>query len=452
VLLVAQALLFLVLAGRTGGLYPATSNERLAEIIASDLREELERNSVLDVPAHIDREYSRVAQPFIIVLTDGRAFSNRDPVPTPLLRNARGLLRRLAFGRIGPRPPRQAGDGDDRGSFSPIVVDGVLIGLVAVPQGPPPLFGAVRVLGPTMALTGIVLLCIGAAASAALIFGPVSRRLGGLEAAAQRIGAGDTTARAPEEGGDEVAAVAATFNRMAADLHARAEALAVSDRARRQLLADVSHELMTPLTAIRGYLETLGMPELHLDPSTRERYLRIVDEETRRLEHIIGDLLDLARLEGGGATLRHERVSIAALFSRVSERHERESRERGITLTTLVEPGAETVMGDPDRLEQVLQNLAANALRHIPDGGRLSLTAVARADAISITVRDNGPGIPPEHLPLIFDRFYKADAARASAGSGLGLSIVKGIVDAHGGTLSARNEDGAVFEIVLPNP
>src|SRR5689334_17712239 len=95
VLLVAQALLFLVLAGQNGGLYPATSNDRLAEIIASDLREELERNSVLDVPAHIDRDYSRVAQLFIIVLADGRVFSNRDPIPPGLLRNARGLLRRL---------------------------------------------------------------------------------------------------------------------------------------------------------------------------------------------------------------------------------------------------------------------------------------------------------------------------------------------------------------------
>jgi signal transduction histidine kinase len=99
----------------------------------------------------------------------------------------------------------------------------------------------------------------------------------------------------------------------------------------------------------------------------------------------------------------------------------------------------------------VLQNLAANALRHVPDGGRLSMAAApVGSDRIRLTVKDNGPGIAPEHLPRIFDRFYKADVARATGGSGLGLSIVKTVVDMHGGTISARNEDGAIFEITLP--
>jgi signal transduction histidine kinase len=450
VLLVAQALLFLVLAGRTGGLFPATSNARLAELIASDLREELERNAALDIAARISSEYGRVVQPFAVVLVDGRVIGNRAGVPPGVLRNARLVLRRMAFGRFGPPPPRRAAQPDTGTSFSPVVANGSLIGVVAVPQGPPPIFGALRVLGPTMALTGVILLGIGAVAAAALIFGPVRRRLGDLETVAERIGSGDTTARAPEEGGDEVAALAAALNRMAADLHARAEALASSDAARRQLLADVSHELMTPLTAMRGYLETLAMPEFNLDAQTRERYVAIVDEETRRLEHIVGDLLDLARLEGGGTVLRHEPVPIESLFTRVAQRHDRELRERRITLTRQVDEGAAEIVGDPVRLEQALQNLAANALRHTPDGGTMALQASPDGKRVRITVRDSGPGIAPEHLPLIFGRFYKVDAARASGGSGLGLSIVKGIVEAHGGTVSARNEDGAVFEIVLP--
>jgi len=110
------------------------------------------------------------------------------------------------------------------------------------------------------------------------------------------------------------------------------------------------------------------------------------------------------------------------------------------------------VNGDRDRLEQVLQNLAANALRHTPDGGTITLSSAATANGIAVTVRDTGSGIPPEHLPLIFDRFYKADASRkAAGGSGLGLSIVKTIVERHGGTITARNDGGAVFEITLPN-
>jgi len=253
-----------------------------------------------------------------------------------------------------------------------------------------------------------------------------------------------------------VAAVARSFNRMAEELAIRAEALAVSDKARRQLLADVSHELMTPLTAMRGYVETLSMPELQLDDATAQRYLAIVTEETHRLEHIIGDLLDLARLEGGGGTMRKETVDVTWLFERVAMRHERELRERRVTLVQRVADGAAHVVGDPDRLEQALQNLAANALRHIEDGGQITLEA---EPGVRLRVRDTGPGIAPEHLPLIFDRFYKIDAARkASGGSGLGLSIVKAIVERHGGTIAAYNDStssnhrGAVFEIVLPAP
>ena len=193
------------------------------------------------------------------------------------------------------------------------------------------------------------------------------------------------------------------------------------------------------------------MVELELDPATRERYLRIITEETHRLEHIIGDLLDLARLEGGGTAMRRERVPVRVLFERAAERHERELTARGIELVRRVEPGAEHVTGDADRLEQVFQNLVANALRYVPEGGRITLAASRDAESIHIEVRDTGPGIPDRQLPLIFDRFYKTDASRRQAGgSGLGLSIVKAIVERHGGTIAARNDAGAVFDITLP--
>jgi signal transduction histidine kinase len=139
------------------------------------------------------------------------------------------------------------------------------------------------------------------------------------------------------------------------------------------------------------------------------------------------------------------------LFDRLASRHEGELKRRAITLATRIGPGAEQVSGDPDRLEQALQNLVANALRHTPEGGTITVTADTASDGMHLMVRDTGPGILPEHLPLIFDRFYKADAARrAATGSGLGLSIVKAIIERHGGSIAARNDDGAVFEIVLP--
>ncbi len=244
---------------------------------------------------------------------------------------------------------------------------------------------------------------------------------------------------------------------MAVDLESRATALAASDRARRQLLADVSHELMTPLSAIRGYVETLGMQEVPLDDSTRHRYLGIVEQETHKLEAIIGDLLDLARLEGGGDRLRAEPVAVEDLFNRVVDRHQPVLRDRRITLDLTIADGTPRIRGDAGRLEQALQNVAANAIRHTPSGGHVSLTAAPLPDTVLISVRDTGPGIPAEHLPRVFDRFYKVDASRAGtavpSGSGLGLSIVRAIIERHGGTVGATNapEGGAIFELRLPS-
>jgi len=333
----------------------------------------------------------------------------------------------------------------------PIFVAGEPVGRVVVLPGGPPFSRIVRQFGPTIALVATSVLVVGTTLIALVVFGPARRRLKAVQAATDRLGAGDLDARAPEQGGDEVTAVARSFNRMAEELSSRTRALEAADTTRRQLLADVSHELMTPLTAMRGYLETLSMAELDIDAPTRERYLQIVSEETHRLEHIVGDLLDLARLEGGGSTMRQERVDVAALFDRVAARHENELRQRNVRLNFHVGAAAEHVIGDPDRLEQALQNLAANALRHTPDGGQITLTSGSDPRGVRLTVCDTGPGIPREHLPLIFERFYKADAARkAAGGSGLGLSIVKAIVERHGGTITARNDNGAVFDIVLP--
>src|SRR5256885_7390428 len=153
-----------------------------------------------------------------------------------------------------------------------------------------------------LSVPGTLVLIVGTTIAAALIFAPARRKLEGLERATELLGSGDLTARAPEIGGDEIARVAHAFNRMAAELAARAEALRTADRLRRQMFADVSHELKTPLTAMRGYLDTLHMPEVALDASTRDRYLNIVRRETGRLERLVSDLLDLARYENAVAS------------------------------------------------------------------------------------------------------------------------------------------------------
>jgi signal transduction histidine kinase len=473
IMLAAEGGVFLWMTDRIAGSMPARSPRRLAALVASDLGTALAANHELDIENYIEEQFGHTLQTFVVIMRDGQILANHNDVPPQLLDAVRAELEFMQargprrFGRRGgwgeglgagdvspgpspgrgTRPPRPV----RRGEFAPILVNGEPVGRVVVLPGGPPFSRIVKQFGPTIALVATSVLVVGTTLIALVVFGPARRRLRAVQEATERLGGGDLDARAPEHGGDEVTAVARSFNRMAAELSSRTRALEGADAARRQLLADVSHELMTPLTAMRGYLETLSMSELEIDTSTRERYLQIVSEETHRLERIVGDLLDLARLEGGGGTLREERVDIAALFDRVAARHERELRQRNIRLEFHVNAGAEHVCGDPDRLEQALQNLAANALRHTPDSGQVTLTSGQDPSGIRLTVRDTGTGIPNEHLGLIFERFYKADAARkAAGGSGLGLSIVKAIVERHGGTITARNDGGAVFEIVLP--
>jgi signal transduction histidine kinase len=467
-MLASEGALFLWISERLAGAMPARSPRQLAGIVSRDVGAALTRNPDLDLDAYLHDQYKDVVQTFFIVLRDGQTSSNHDDVPAAVIGELRAENATFAA-RLGrrrgrgpgdrfegeplPRPLRTGGGIGALGEMAPIFVDDVQVGRVVIWSGDRPFWRIVRQVGPTMAFIAAGVLGVGTAMIALVVFGPVRRRLRDVQSATERLGAGDLSARAPEHGGDEVAALARSFNRMADELARRARELHTSDQTRRQLMADVSHELMTPLTAMRGYIETLTMPEVQLDIATRQRYMTIVTEETHRLEHIIGDLLDLARLEGGGMTLRRDRADVATLFDRVAARHERELAGRRITLTARVDTAAKFIIGDADRLEQALQNLAANALRYTPEGGHIQLAAERTGPEVIITVRDDGPGISSEHLPLIFNRFHKADAARkAAGGSGLGLSITKAIVERHGGTITARNDGGAMFEIRLPSP
>jgi signal transduction histidine kinase len=457
ILLLAQGLLYLWLTDRFVGSSVRTPTQ-LAGLVAAEVSAELDQRPDANLEEFVRARFSHIYQPFLVILRDGRRGSNRPTaLPPEFSRAIQGRMR--AGGLPGESFGRRGGGG---GGFRfpiesvPIVVAGSQVGLVAVPGNPPPVSVALQELGPTLSLFGLGLLAVGATLTALLIFRPAHNRLRTLEQAARALGEGRADVRATETGGDEVSSLARTFNRMAADLDSRAAALTESDRARRQLLADVSHELMTPLSAIRGYVETLAMTDLPLDQGTRHQYLGIVEEETHKLEAIIGDLLDLARLEGGGDTLREEPVSVADLFVRVADRHLPAMRDRGVVLERDMAPGTPPIRGDAARLEQALQNLAANAIRHTPPGGRVVLHASPADNGVRIVVRDTGPGIPPEHLARVFDRFYKVDASRAGtavpSGSGLGLSIVRAIVERHGGTVTASNapEGGAEFELVLP--
>ena len=453
-MLLAQAALFLWLASRSDRPLLGQSAPRVLRIVSLDLSAALESDPALDLSGYVRDQFGRLPWLIFVVQPSGAIATNRDfQVPAQTLAAARQAL-------TDPDPPRQGrvlGIDRLRARFGRVRVDGKVVAIVGLAPGEGPLTPVFREYGPPLATAAVVLLVTGALGMALFVFGPATRRLRALQQAADQLGAGNTATRAPEDGGDEVAALAHSFNRMAGDLESRVRELKESDRVRRQLLADVSHELLTPLTAMRGYLETLALPGAVPDDDTRDRYLRVVTDETERLEAIVGELLEMARLEGGGSILHREPVPVDWLFSRVAERHEVSLRERGVTLDVHIAPGGERVDGDARRLEQVFQNLVANAARHTPRGGRIALSSRPAEGRGTLTVADTGSGIDPEHLPFVFDRFYKADAARAqedTPGSGLGLSIVRAIVERHGGRVTVANgpEGGAVFEVTLDRP
>ncbi|MEO5896863.1 MAG: HAMP domain-containing sensor histidine kinase [Vicinamibacterales bacterium] len=473
-LLLAQGLLFFWLTGRFDESPQGRTSQQTADFIARELSDELSLSPTLDLETYVRSQFEDIHRGFAVIMRDGRHVANRPNALPPGFMERGGGRGGGPGGPAGPRPggePRPPDRGEPvargrgrRGSpggpgaggrVAPIVVNGSQVGIVAVPPTPPT-WVLVDEYAATLTWVGLALLAAGATVAALVIFRPTHKRLRSLEAAARALAQGRTDVRASEAGGDEVSTLAHEFNRMADDLQHRAAALSASDRARRQLLADVSHELMTPLTAIRGYIETLSMPDLPIDAATRNRYFDVVSQETYRLEAIVGDLLDVARLEGSGEPLKTLPVSVEDLFRRIVDRHQPTLQQNGISVTVDVAPDAEDVQGDAQRLEQALQNLASNAIRHMPDGGALVLRSQRDGERVRITVEDTGPGISHEHLPHVFDRFYKADASRAGtkipSGSGLGLSIVQTIVSRHGGEVHATNRSGggAAFEILLP--
>jgi signal transduction histidine kinase len=426
----------------------------LAAEVAADVADVLRRGQNADLGAHLKARYPLPAADqfgwMVFVATRDTMFSNSGPAP--------GVVRLTALSAFGRR---RLAPGDNVSPIpnAPVVVDDRFVALVMVLVRPPAPqqagIGIPREVGQLLSLPSTVLLMGAAVVVAMVLFYPARRRLRALEHAAQRLGEGDLSARARQKGGDEIARVAAAFDHMAGELEARDAALRTSDALRRQMMADVSHELKTPLTAMRGYIETLRMPEVVLDADRRNRYFETIDRETRRLERIVKDLLDLARYEHGGVVLQRRLFDIERLFENVAGRHEREAQREGVAIRIHVYPQADQVVADPDRIEQAIENLVANALRHTPAGGAITLRATQADGVATLSVSDTGGGIAPEHLPLVFERFYKVDAARAadSTGSGLGLSITKAIIERHGGTIGVTSQPGqTVFTIALPQP
>ncbi len=256
--------------------------------------------------------------------------------------------------------------------------------------------------------------------------------------ASRRLAGGEADVRVPVEGEDELGVLASSFNDMAGQL-------AVAREAERTFLMSVGHELKTPLTAVRGYAEALRD-----GAASPEEAGEVIGREAERLERLVGDLLDLARLDRRRFSVARDAVDLAEVAREVERRYAPRAAEFRVELSVeTAEPAHAT--GDRDRLVQVASNLVENAIRSTPAGGRVVVRA---ADGL-LVVEDTGPGLLPEDLPHAFDRFflYRKYGADRPVGSGLGLAIVRELVEAMGGTVSAASESGAGsrFEVVLPS-
>jgi two-component system OmpR family sensor kinase len=284
--------------------------------------------------------------------------------------------------------------------------------------------------------------------AALLLFAFLTRRLRRLNDAVDRFRAGGFAEPVPvgpaSASGDELDRLAASFRELADRIVAQIRALERTDALRRELVANVSHDLRTPLAALRGYIETLILKQDSLASAERTRYLEIAARHSERLGRLIEDLFELSKLEANEVRLQLERCSIAELVQDVVQRFEIAAQREGVSLGGDIRPDLPDAEVDIRLMERVLQNLIENSIHHTPRGGRVVVRADAEHGRLRVQVSDTGTGIPEEELPRVFDRFYRGSAARQEpGGTGLGLAIARRIVELHGSTLEMTSRVNA---------
>lgn len=303
--------------------------------------------------------------------------------------------------------------------------------------------------GNTARIAGAAALVLALTVGASVLVGArLVRPLRALTGAAQRMRDGEDTAPVLVTADNEIGRLAATFNDMSAH-RARLEAQ------RKAMVSDVAHELRTPLSNIRGWLEAAQDGVAEPDPA----FIASLHEEAVQLQHIIDDLQDLAQADAGALRLHTEPVRTEELLAQVAAAHQARAETAGVTLTVLPSPPDRPVpelTADPVRLRQAIGNLVSNAVRHTPSGGTVTLRAYGSGagDAVLVDVSDTGTGIPAEDLAHVFDRFWRGEKSRSrrTGGSGLGLAIVRKLTEAHGGSATAVSVpgEGSVFTLRLP--
>lgn len=355
----------------------------------------------------------------------------------PLLADAQGNILADPSGRyVGQRLSSTTLKG-----AQPIEVEGKVVGYLLTSNGP-------REQEFIESLNQSIFWAGGLASLVAILLGvlltrAVVRPLRIVRDAAKRIGAGDFAHRVPLSGGDEVGELARQFNEMAA-------ALQRDEELRRTMMADIAHELRTPVSIIRGQVEALqdGVFELSLDN------VAPIYDQSLLLGRLIDDLRDLALAEAGRLPLERNELALGRLLSRVVDAFQAQARAKQIELSADLPRDELFVYGDAQRLEQVVSNLLSNALRYTPKDGKVRVRAWAEAGRACFAVQDTGVGLASEELAHLFERFYRADRARtrAEGGTGLGLVIVRQLVEAHDGQIAVQSSpgQGTTFTVCLP--
>ena len=284
----------------------------------------------------------------------------------------------------------------------------------------------------------------------------VSDRVAGIASAIRALAGGRYENRLRLSGGDEVANLAADVDVLAQRLQEAEHQREQLDRERRELTASISHDLRTPLASVRAMVEALS-DEVVEDPVEVGRYYTNIRREVERLSRMIDDLFELAQIDAGALTLRTRALTLQEVAAEVVDAMQAQALRRDVTLAIEVEGEPPALPLDGARIERAVANLVRNALEHTPAGGAIRVAVIPDGDGARLSVVDGGSGIAPGDLPHIWDRFYRGGKSRsrpaaAADGAGLGLAIVQGIVEAHGGVVGARSEPGAgaVFTMRLP--
>ncbi len=348
-------------------------------------------------------------------------------------------------------------------SASPIVREGVLEGYLYIVLGSEHWVGVADMMrGSYILRTGawavagsVVITLIGAL----LLSRHLTRRLTRLNRDIRRFRAesldGTTESALESDERDEIGQLRISFEAMVERIKEQIDQLEEQDRLRREMVANVSHDLRTPLTHLQGYLETLNLKDESLDPAEKREYLEIALQHGERLGRLISDLFELAKLEALHEPLERESLPVGELVQDVAQKYRLPAQQQGVDLNARLDGGRTLISADFGLIERALENILENALRYTPSGGRIDIDLEARGDRLRIEIRDTGPGIAESEVSLVFDRFYRAKGNTdddPGRGAGLGLAIAKRAVELHGGNLFCDSQvgQGTTFSFDLP--